>query len=449
MTGADLPPGSAEPEVQLSPSEGPILRDLLPDTSAVTAEGHLSVGGVDLLELAEEVGTPVFVYDEAHMRRRCREAVQGFSGGAAYATKAFLCKAMAELVIEEKMTLDVSTGGEMAVGSPVGQAASTSCVMATTSPQRSSRLLCVRECRGSSSTRSTRSTGCAPLVPRASQMGVRVRLLLRVTPGIEAHTHEFVRTGQEDTKFGFSLASGAAQDAVDVAQGAAGLRTRRRARAHRQPDLRGVRLRGGDRCSRSDRFGDTGSPSAASVAVSASPTSKGGGSFDHRVGASGAGGRPRRRDFPPMCASMAEPGRADRRWRGGDAVTGWAPSRICPVCAVMSPSTVACPTTPGRCCTAVVMRRSCRVHLWHPGHLPPGVGKHCESGDVLVDDARLPCDLVVGDVLATPVTGACTGSPCPPTTTGSCGPRSCSSAKGSYRVVVRRETVADLLACEA
>ncbi len=115
MTGAVSRSGASEPEVPPPPSEGPILWDLLPDTSAVNADGHLSVGGVDLLQLAEEIGTPVFVYDEDHMRLRCREAVAGFGGGAAYATKAFLCKAMADLVIEEQMALDVSTGGEMAV----------------------------------------------------------------------------------------------------------------------------------------------------------------------------------------------------------------------------------------------------------------------------------------------------------------------------------------------
>ena len=70
VNGAESHSGAPPPEVPPSPSEGPILRDLLPDTSAVTADGHLSVGGVDLLQIAEEVGTPVFVYDEHQMRRR-------------------------------------------------------------------------------------------------------------------------------------------------------------------------------------------------------------------------------------------------------------------------------------------------------------------------------------------------------------------------------------------
>ncbi len=119
MTGDQALPGAlpaAEPEPsRTTPPDGPIDWDLLPDTSTVTADGHLSVGGVDLLELAEELGTPVFVYDEDHLRTRCREAVAGFGTGVAYATKAFLCKAMAALALEEGMALDVSTGGELAV----------------------------------------------------------------------------------------------------------------------------------------------------------------------------------------------------------------------------------------------------------------------------------------------------------------------------------------------
>ena len=216
MTGAESPSGAPEPEVPPSPSEGPILRALLPDTSAVNADGHLSVGGVDLLQLAEDVGTPVFVYDEDHMRLRCREAVAGFGGGAAYATKAFLCKAMAELVIEEKMALDVSTGGEMAVALAGGA--------------RGEHLVCHGNNKSVEELATALRTGVSRIVvdsfdeiDRLRALGAagladgrRASLLLRVTPGIEAHTHEYVKTGQEDTKFGFSLASGAAQEAVDA-----------------------------------------------------------------------------------------------------------------------------------------------------------------------------------------------------------------------------------------
>ena len=94
--------------------------ELLPMTAEVRADGHLAVGGVDLLELAERFGTPLFVYDEEHLRARCREAVAAWGDGVAYATKAFLCLAMARLAHEEGMWLDVSTGGELHVALSAG-----------------------------------------------------------------------------------------------------------------------------------------------------------------------------------------------------------------------------------------------------------------------------------------------------------------------------------------
>ena len=71
------------------------------------------IGGCDVVDLAAEFGTPLFVYDEAHLRARCREAVAAFDGGAAYAAKAFLCAAMARLAISEGMDIDVASGGEL------------------------------------------------------------------------------------------------------------------------------------------------------------------------------------------------------------------------------------------------------------------------------------------------------------------------------------------------
>ncbi|MBF07116.1 MAG: diaminopimelate decarboxylase, partial [Chloroflexi bacterium] len=99
---------------------GPILTHLLPDTAAIDAAGRLSVGGCDLVELADRFGTPLFVYDEAHLRTRCREAVAAFGDGVAYASKAFLCGAMARLAHEEGMYLDVATGGELFVARHAG-----------------------------------------------------------------------------------------------------------------------------------------------------------------------------------------------------------------------------------------------------------------------------------------------------------------------------------------
>src|SRR5439155_1181143 len=103
------------------PLSAPIDLRLLPATAAVSADGRLSIGGCDLGQLAERFGTPLFVYDEAHLRARCREYVAAVGAdGVAYAGKAFLCRAMVRLVAEEGLHLDVATGGELHVALSAG-----------------------------------------------------------------------------------------------------------------------------------------------------------------------------------------------------------------------------------------------------------------------------------------------------------------------------------------
>jgi diaminopimelate decarboxylase len=93
-------------------SEEPILASLLSDT-ATFSEEDVVVGGVSLRDLAATYGTPLFVYDEATLRSRCREAASVFDDGVAFASKAFLCGAMARLAFEEGLCIDVATGGEL------------------------------------------------------------------------------------------------------------------------------------------------------------------------------------------------------------------------------------------------------------------------------------------------------------------------------------------------
>src|SRR5262245_37018484 len=110
-----LPDPDVVPDEPPHLDHGPLPLSLLPDSAEVSAEGRLSIAGVDLLDLVADVGTPAFVYDEQHLRRRCQEAVQAWGSGVAYASKAFLCRAMARLAYEEGMSIDVSTAGEMHV----------------------------------------------------------------------------------------------------------------------------------------------------------------------------------------------------------------------------------------------------------------------------------------------------------------------------------------------
>lgn len=106
-----------------------VAKHLLPDNAVIDSDGQMSIGGCALTDVADEFGTPVFVYDEEHLRARCREAVAAFGRErVVYATKAFLCTAMARLAHEEGLLLDVATGGELFValnaGVPAGH-----CVM--------------------------------------------------------------------------------------------------------------------------------------------------------------------------------------------------------------------------------------------------------------------------------------------------------------------------------
>ena len=186
--------------------------ELLPDTAAAAQDGRLSIGGVDLLELAAEFGTPLFVYDEAHLRARCRQARDVFGdGGAIYATKAFLCRAMARLVHSEGLRLDVATGGELEV------------VLAAGVP--ADQLVLHGNNKSLEELRRAMTVGVGRIVVDSDDEFDRIEslvagglprpsVLVRINPGIEVHTHEHVQTGNLDSKFGFPVPTGQAHDAV-------------------------------------------------------------------------------------------------------------------------------------------------------------------------------------------------------------------------------------------
>ena len=143
----------------------PLERHLLPRSATVDERGHLHVGGIDLLELAEEFGTPLFVYDEDHLRQACREAVAAWGDGVAYATKAFLCRAMARLAHEEGMHLDVASGGELHVALSAGVPPDRLILHGNNkSTRRAGDRPASSASAASSSTRSTRSLAWAALL---------------------------------------------------------------------------------------------------------------------------------------------------------------------------------------------------------------------------------------------------------------------------------------------
>ena len=181
----------------------PISAHLLPDNASIDASGNLSIGGVEVSTIAEQFGTPVFVYDEDHLRARCHEAVAAFGRDSViYASKAFLCSAMAKLVHDEGLLLDVATGGELYVALHAGVPADR-CVLHGNNKS-------VEELR------MAMTAGVRHIVVDSFDELARIeslveeglappRVQLRITPGVYVHTHEYISTGQDDSKFGFNL----------------------------------------------------------------------------------------------------------------------------------------------------------------------------------------------------------------------------------------------------
>jgi diaminopimelate decarboxylase len=176
-------------------------------------DGTVSIAGVAVSTLAQTYGTPLFVIDEDDFRSRCRDIVAAFGGGehVRYAAKAFLCSEVARWIDEEGLSLDVCSGGELAVA-----------LHANFPPERialhgnnkSVAELSAAVGAGVGHVVLDSITEIERLDAIAGAAGVVQDVLIRVTVGVEAHTHEFISTAHEDQKFGLSLASGAAMDAV-------------------------------------------------------------------------------------------------------------------------------------------------------------------------------------------------------------------------------------------
>ncbi|MET0455910.1 MAG: diaminopimelate decarboxylase [Mycobacterium sp.] len=176
-------------------------------------DGVVTVAGVPVTVLAEQYGTPLFVIDEDDFRSRCREIASAFGGGehVRYAAKAFLCTEIARWIDEEGLALDVCSGGELAVA-----------LNANFPPERIAlhgnnksvaELAMAVEARVGHVVLDS-MTEIDRLDAIAGEADVVQDVLVRVTVGVEAHTHEFISTAHEDQKFGLSLASGAAMEAV-------------------------------------------------------------------------------------------------------------------------------------------------------------------------------------------------------------------------------------------
>ena len=433
-----IPDPAAEAGRQPKPDDRPLPWGLLPDSAAIHDDGWLRVGGCSTQDLAEEFGTPLFVYDEDHLRARCREAVATFGDGVAYAGKAFLCLAMARLVHEAGMHLDVATAGEMHVALAAGVPAD--------------RLVLHGNNKSEAELARARDQGVGRIVvdsfdelDRLDRLhaadGRRPKVLLRATPGVEAHTHEFVQTGQVDSKFGFGVASGDLGKAVD------------RAAASPSVELVGVHTHIGSQVFVAAFFRQAIEVIAPWVRDLDLPELSIGGGLGvpyvagEEAPTLGQWGRvviDACREVGIRARVTAEPGRAIAAQA---AITLYTVGTIKDIPGV-------------RTYVAVDggMSDNPRPVLYGSGYeafLPRAVdaprprtvtvvGKHCESGDVLVRDARVPQDLRVGDILATPVTGAY-GQSMGSNYNKVPRPAVVFAREGDARLVVRRETDDDLL----
>ncbi|EIV95803.1 diaminopimelate decarboxylase [Frankia sp. QA3] len=433
-----------------SPAVAALEENLWPATARLDPDGVLRIGGVRVDELAAEFGTPAFILDEADFRARCAAWRSAFEDcDVYYAGKAFLCRAVARWVAEEGLNLDVCTGGELAVARSVGFPAQ--------------RLLFHGNNKSVAELRAAVAYGVGRIVVDsfaeidrlaavAAEAGVRQRVLVRVTPGVEAHTHHYVSTGQEDQKFGFSLAGGAAAEAVERVLAADALH------------LVGLHAHIGSQIFDTAGFGLAAHRMVGLLArirdthdLELPELDLGG----------GLGIAYTSEDAPLEVADVAE--RLTAVVGKECAAAGLAVPRLGvePGRAVVGPTTVTLyevgtvKELPGLRTFVSVdggMSDNIRTALYDArytarlvsragspaAHVVTLVGRHCESGDVVAHDVPLPDDVRPGDLVAVPASGAYHRSMAsnynhvtrPPVV---------AVRDGVARLIVRRETEEDLL----
>jgi diaminopimelate decarboxylase len=431
----------------------PFDLSLLPRSATVDGRGRASLGGIPFDELAQRFDTPLYVYDEGELRGRCREYRAAFPGGVAYASKAFLCVAMAKLVASEGLAIDVATGGELHLALHAGIDPATIVFHGN----NKSEAELERALRAGVGRIVADSFAELDRIDALVRAGHRVpSVMVRVTPGIEAHTHEYLETAVDDSKFGFGLGSG---DAFAAAQ---------RVIASPTTTFAGLHCHIGSQVFRSDSFDRA---LDLMVGLIARITQATGVAVEELNMGGGLGVRYLTDDDPPTIAehgasvhaSLAkavaahglldtprlstEPGRSIAAPAG---VTLYRVGTIKPIPGVRTYVAVdggmsdnLRPVTYGARYEAFVparatARREATVTI---------AGKHCEQGDLLVRDAAVPADLAVGEVLAVPVTGAY-GHSMASNYNRVTRPAVVFVRDGEARVVVRRETEADLLARE-
>lgn len=432
-------------------------------SSSVSTGSELSISGISATVLAKEFGTPSFIIDEADFRARAtgwntalNDAFGSHAGGVYYAAKAFICTEVARWIKDLGIGIDVCTGGELAVAL-AGNIDPAKIQLHGNNKSVTEIKMAVDAGVGTFVIDSLYEI--ERVAQAATAKGIVQRVLLRLTPGIEAHTHESIATAHEDVKFGFSIASGAAWDAITAVK------------THNSLDLRGFHAHIGSQIFETDSFALSAEKLIGLLAryrdeykVELAELDLGGGY--------GIAYLPGEKELSPNVAMLAladavttnaqkhnlqipivsiEPGRAVvgptmfTLYEVGTVkdvtLENGAHRRYISIDGGMSDNIR--PSLYEAEYTAIVANRTSTAGLVSSRI----VGKHCETGDIIIREIDLPDDVVPGDLLAVPATGAYGRSmasnynhvPMPPVI---------AVKDGKARVIVRRETQADLLSLD-
>ncbi|HEX6247708.1 MAG TPA: diaminopimelate decarboxylase [Nocardioidaceae bacterium] len=423
-------------------------------TARKNADGALEIGGVDLRDLVAEHGSPAYVLDEADFRTRARAFREAFADyDVYYAGKAFICTTVARWVAEEGLSLDVASDGELAVALRAGFDPARIGYHGN-NKTRADLERAVREGVGRIIVDSFQEV--ERLVDVTTELGTTVAVLVRVTAGVEAHTHEYIATAHEDQKFGFSITSGDAFEAVRRVREAPGL------------ELRGLHSHIG-----SQIFDTSGFEVAARrvLTLHARVSSELGVEMPELDLGGGFGIAYTTQDDPADPAQLATEITkiVEHECRGfgvpvpalsiepGRAIVG--PS-MCTVYEVGTVKAVELDAGVVRTYVSVDggMSDNIRTALYDADYsctiasrrsdarpvLGRIVGKHCEAGDIIVKDEFVPGDLEPGDLMAVPGTGAYCRS-LASNYNHALRPPVVAVKDGVATVVVRRETEDDLL----
>lgn len=434
----------------------PELAFIFPEGTAINSQNHLVLGGCDCVGLLKEFGSPLYVFDEMMLRNKCREYVGEFSKRYAktlvvYASKAYLGRALAKLVGEEGLGIDVVSGGEVCIARSVAFPLEKAYFHGNN--------------KGAEELRYALASGVGRIVVDnfhelglldriAGEEGKRVKVLLRLSPGVDAHTHGHTTTGIIDSKFGFPIVTGQAEEALTRAIAASNL------------DLVGLHTHLGSPIFEVEPYVEAtelvlefASQMRKKYGFALQEFSPGGGFAIQYV-----------KDNPsPVVATYAEtivsvlrkglekhdlgeplmiiePGRSIVGRAGVALYTVGATKDIPGIRRYVSVDGGMAdnirPAIYGSKYEAVVANKAADV----PAETVTIAGKFCESGDILIKDIALP-KLSAGDVIAIPASGAYCLTMAS-NYNAALKPAIVMVKNGQARLIRRRETLEDLIRCD-